>query len=202
MSRFFAAALAVLAALAFAGCGAEVKTPDATEAPASSPDPEASEARILQLAEACDEFGEFDYVDGVRQSEAERMIYCLYRFNSDESEVAGYTRVEEAEALKALSGVFPSMELPKLMRTKYDQSGEQEVFFLNNAFYVKMCGPQVRTYRLVSETAVPEGQAAGGVAATVEALEGGAAVKQIKLALTPDVEAGWSVVKCEFLYLN
>ena len=201
-SKFFVSALAVLAALAFAGCGAGKSTPAATDVPEETRSSEESEERILQLAEACDGFGEFDYDDGVRQSEAERMIYCLHRFDAQESEVAGYAKVGEEPALRELAGVFPAMELPQIVRTKYDQSGEQEIFYLNDAFYVKMCARQGVTYRVVSVTDAPEGQAEGGASATVEALDGGVPVKRIRLTLIPNDGFYWSVIRCEFLYMN
>lgn len=192
-------ALILALALALCACTPGAK-PTPTAAPTEDPsrDPELARSRVELLAELCRDYGEFDYTAGVRPADAERMIYLLYRYSGEESELSGYTKVNEDEALHALAGVFPSMEIPEFLRTKYDQSGTQEVFFLNGSCYVLRGQRPGRTVEVVDIT-LPEGSEYGS--AFVKVADEGSAPLGVKLTLVWG-EEGLSVTKCEYLYYD
>ena len=169
-----ALACAVLAGavlFAFGGCKKKDEAPSGEGGFALT---DAQTERIKELAEAFYEFGPFDMDAGIDISKIERFIWCMYAHKLDESAFSGYGRVALDETDEMIDSVFKGIKIHDKIRTKYDITKDQELFLLNDYYYVKLPDTSAPEAKIVSaEPLTDDGGNIIGVIAKAEVTCGG-----------------------------
>lgn len=164
---------------------------------------EAQEARIKKLAAAFFRFGPCNMKEGVPVSQLERIIYCMCCDDIAPCELDGYGRISIEEADALVSSVFKDVSIPDLFRTKYDAAAEQELFLLNDHYYIRITDDPVVSTEMIScrDLAESDGRVTGIVAEVrVLTQNGGGAV--VKLELDPIEEYEYTLISCESEYIS
>ncbi|MBQ1375851.1 MAG: hypothetical protein IIY69_06175 [Clostridia bacterium] len=99
---------------------------------------DAQKDNILKLAKAFYKFGDVDLQKGIELTRVDGIIRCYYEDILDESETAGYGRIEKTDADAFIKVVFNGIELTDMVRTQYKPDSDQEYFYLNGYYYVKL----------------------------------------------------------------
>ena len=217
LKRSISVLLALLMLAALAACAPrQGNGPQPTEAPDAAGLTEEQSRRIIELAAAFDEFGEFSLDKGLELASAERMIYCYYRGLLPESELKGFGRVTVEEGLAALAGVFKGMQVPEILRTKYNAAEEQELFILNGFYYIRLPEGQDKQFELrrvepingepEASSGKKDDKAGEGIEPTLRAFvdvkAGGKLEKVIVLDLMPNEEWQFSAAGCGFQFAD
>ncbi|MBO4562528.1 MAG: hypothetical protein J5772_02830 [Clostridia bacterium] len=203
VSRLCAALLAVLTLLCLASCKARKPSPAEPEKTEASGLTASQEARVRELAAAFRLFGDCDAAKGIAIAACERMVYCFYTSALEASDVEGYGRVSVDDANAMLSSIFRGLDFKGIMRTKYDPNADQELFALNDYYYVKRTDGTAFAYEIASVSDLKDEDGnTYGVRVGVDITENGETYGSMELDLVPDENAVYSVVKCatQFAY--
>lgn len=149
-------------------------------------------ARILELAAAFRQFGEYDRSEGVTFDKLEYIVFCMFADKVKESEPEGFGSVSAEEADRAIQGVFGNITIMDVMRREYDEEAEQTYYFKDGEYKVMITDNSAYTYSIVSAETAEDGK----VTAQVEVKRGGADELTLTLTLQPNGEYVYRVEKC------
>lgn len=142
--------------VAFCACGKQNDNSPAavTDEPMDNPTDglltDAQLYRLLGLAAAFRQFGEYNVESSSDLISLERMVFFYYTDKLDESSLTGYGRVPISEADTLLYETFGSFEMMDILRTQYDSSGDQLYFVLDDDYYVHITDNSAYSYEVKS----------------------------------------------------
>lgn len=181
-----AALLFALCCLLITGCGKRADGgPDNTEGKLGAELTEAQRERVLELAAAFRQFGDYDSASGVEFKRMEDIVFCMFSDKITETEPAGFGTVSAEEADEAIRGVFGNVEVLDVMRRKYDANEDQTYYFKNGEYHLMITDNSAYTYRIESA----EYNEAGNLAANVLVLREGENQLTLALELMPNGES-------------
>jgi|GEM_PF-3271711 len=209
-ARSAAAFVLILASVLCIGCGRGGETePGATEELQPATEPPASynnvdtetaqRERILQLAAAFRQFGDYDIATGAEFAKMEHIIFCLYT-DSDELEDCGregFGRLSTEKADAALKGVFGSIEIMDVMRRKYDPDEDQTYYYSEGWYYIMRTDNSAYTYEVENVKRMDGEDGTEYHAAIVSVKREGENERDIIFTLIPDDTSVYRVAACD-----
>ena len=177
----------IFCGLLLCGCGKRADGgPDSTEGNKLNAElTEAQRARVIELAEAFRQFGEYDSSEGIEFKRMENIVFCMFSDKIKETEPAGFGTVSAEEADEAVIGVFGNVRIMDVMRRKYEADGDQTYYFKNGEYHVMITDNSAYTYRIESAEYNDE----GNLAASVLVLREGAEQLTLTFELMPNGES-------------
>lgn len=201
--RITALALALVMLAALSGCGKDNKPDPGPEKGGEKALSEEETARAEELASAFRLFGECDIEKGIELRTAERMIFCMYTGSLEESDTAGYGVIDADEADGMLMRIFSGFDAKGMFRTKYKEGEEQELYYSDGRYFVKLTDLSAYTYSVTAanELVDKDGKRIGDVI-TVSVMKDGAREATIRLELADSEQAVYSIRKCSIDYVD
>lgn len=197
--RAAAALLAAVFVLCACGCtaGGKDDKPEVTEAPATELTlSSAQQARVLELAAAFRQYGEFKNTQDTEFSRLEYIVFCMFTDKLNECEVKGFGKLSSEEADAAIFGAFGEIKIMDVMRRKYDAEVDQTYYFKNGSYYIMRTDNSAYSYRIISAEEVHDDNGVLLHEAVVLVQREGTDELYMTLTLVPEEAAVYRVSAC------
>ncbi len=192
-----AAVMSVLFVFCLAGCdgrrGNEAVQPTEAQTDGLT---EAQRERILELAAAFRQYGEFSNTGNTEFARLEYILFCLFSDKLDECEVKGFGKLSSESADEAICGVFGDIKIMDVMRRKYDADADQTYYFRNGSYYIMRTDNSAYTYTIKSVREKTDDKGVLLTEAEVLVQRSGAEELVLTLTLVPDEGAVYRMSAC------